>query len=71
MHISDKDAAGLCASVLNNGTLRHLDLSNNDLGDKSAIALGAALSVGRLGTVRQHARGRGPWACHSVDIETA
>ena len=53
MHISDRDGASLCAVVEHNSTLRGLDLSRNDLGEKSSLALGISLAVGG-------GRGRGP-----------
>lgn len=45
MHISDKDGAGLGMALENNKSLRHLDMSKNDLGEKAAIALGNSLMV--------------------------
>ena len=45
MKLSDKDGAGICAAVENNGALKSLDMSNNDLGEKSCIALNNALMV--------------------------
>lgn len=45
MHMADKDAANVVLAVENNSSLKGLDLSNNNLGDKSAIALGNVLGV--------------------------
>ena len=45
MHLSDKEGASICAVVENNANLKSLDLSNNDLGEKSCIALNNALMV--------------------------
>ena len=39
MHIGDKDGAAICAVMENNTSLKSLDLSNNDLGEKSCVAL--------------------------------
>jgi hypothetical protein len=46
MHLSDKDTAPIAAALENNGSLRSLDLSNNDLGERAAIAVGNMLGVG-------------------------
>lgn len=46
-HLSDKDAVPLVLALENNSSLKTLDLSNNDLGDKAATALGNVLGVSR------------------------
>lgn len=45
MHLSDKDTVPIAAALENNGSLKSLDLSNNDLGEKAAMALGNMLGV--------------------------
>jgi Ran GTPase-activating protein (RanGAP) involved in mRNA processing and transport len=45
MHLADKDVVPMAAALENNGSLRSLDLSNNDLGEKAAVALGNMLAV--------------------------
>jgi len=43
MRISDKEGIGICSVVEKNIALKSLDLSNNDLGEKSSMALGNSL----------------------------
>lgn len=43
MRISDKEGAAICSAVENDVVLKTLDLSNNDLGEKTSIALNGAL----------------------------
>ncbi len=45
MRISDKDGHGICLAIENNHTLRQLDMSNNDLGEKCSLALMNSLLV--------------------------
>jgi hypothetical protein len=45
MHLADKEGVPLALALENNATLRTLDLSHNDLGDRTAAALGNSLGV--------------------------
>lgn len=57
MHISDKDGAAICAVMENNTSLKSLDLSNNDLGEKSCMALKNSLMASA--SYIRYIRGRG------------
>ncbi len=45
MHLADKDVVPIATALENNGVLRTLDMSHNDVGDRAAVALGNCLGV--------------------------